>query len=876
MPGARALRVRRSRGQDRRRGSARDHRRQRTSSARARELFDGRGLAHLSRHEGKLFGEAKGSGRRPTGSRSRSASGALDVQGAVHLPGGVVAAVLQARGGAARRLGAGARGVRRERDRAARRARRLPRQGREREAGQGRGLRPPEAGRAADRDPGAGARRRRRGLDGRRPASRSCARSARTCGTTSSAASRRKHARPRGAARGRHGEAGRRCRRSPTPISASDLLLTARKLEKHLTGGEPLDARHVEELVGKTWQKADRRPLDGLDLARVRLPLARHERRVRHPREPLLRSRLGRALQREADRARLPRAAHRSEAEPRGRRPRGRARVELPWLPADAPRDHRPRRRARRRPRGARAARGAGAPRRGLGARGARGSPARRVRARSRSRRRSGWTRSSRAARGCRRWTPTGHAAPPARGPRARGPARLDARRGAARGAARRLGVDAALPTLWPMAAVIEGPLGSRSRAHASRAVPRRPAGSSAWAAHARGGRRVGRGDRPRRGARGAGGRVRGRPRLARARASPSRSRRASRELGLQKQAALLHAIADARRRRGRLDDFVKLYQVLGHRAGAPRRARPRSSAPRWRACPPTRASSCAPRRVARAARDRGAARGGRARPLRGRGALRPPLRGPARPRSSPRAIYPTWADGSAAPYVVRAFAGRREEGSRPRKKALGPASGGRVAKITALRVLAAAGGLEAERILHEVATSERTSACARSPPTPSTRSSVARGGAAGRAASPRARAREGGRGDGRCSRRRRTKDVREAAVHALVELGHLSRDPGAAAGVPRRRVAGRAAGGRRSRSRCSATPRWSTPSSTCSRAAARTIARRRSPPARSASSATCAACASYSRPTPRATSPPWWARRCGRWGPWRSSRSWS
>ena len=45
----------------------------------------------------------------------------------------------------------------------------------------------------------------------------------------------------------------------------SDLLLTARKIEKHL-GGEPLDDRHVEELIGKTWRKPDRAPIEGLDL----------------------------------------------------------------------------------------------------------------------------------------------------------------------------------------------------------------------------------------------------------------------------------------------------------------------------------------------------------------------------------------------------------------------------------------------------------------------------------------------------------------------------------------------------------------------------------------------------------------------------------
>jgi len=45
----------------------------------------------------------------------------------------------------------------------------------------------------------------------------------------------------------------------------ADMLLTARKLEKHLDG-EPLPDRHTEELVGKTWRKEDRAAVDGLAL----------------------------------------------------------------------------------------------------------------------------------------------------------------------------------------------------------------------------------------------------------------------------------------------------------------------------------------------------------------------------------------------------------------------------------------------------------------------------------------------------------------------------------------------------------------------------------------------------------------------------------
>ena len=59
-------------------------------------------------------------------------------------------------------------------------------------------------------------------------------------------------------------------RKVPIPATAytdllADLRLTARKLTKHLDG-EPIEDRHVEELIGKTWTKADRQPVTGLDL----------------------------------------------------------------------------------------------------------------------------------------------------------------------------------------------------------------------------------------------------------------------------------------------------------------------------------------------------------------------------------------------------------------------------------------------------------------------------------------------------------------------------------------------------------------------------------------------------------------------------------
>ncbi|MBK6687267.1 MAG: HEAT repeat domain-containing protein [Deltaproteobacteria bacterium] len=45
----------------------------------------------------------------------------------------------------------------------------------------------------------------------------------------------------------------------------ADLLLTTKKLERHLAG-EVLEDRYVEELIGKTWRKTDRTPVTGLRL----------------------------------------------------------------------------------------------------------------------------------------------------------------------------------------------------------------------------------------------------------------------------------------------------------------------------------------------------------------------------------------------------------------------------------------------------------------------------------------------------------------------------------------------------------------------------------------------------------------------------------
>ncbi len=48
----------------------------------------------------------------------------------------------------------------------------------------------------------------------------------------------------------------------------ADLLLSARKIEKHLAG-EGMEDRYVETLIGKSWTKKDRVPVTGLDLVEI-------------------------------------------------------------------------------------------------------------------------------------------------------------------------------------------------------------------------------------------------------------------------------------------------------------------------------------------------------------------------------------------------------------------------------------------------------------------------------------------------------------------------------------------------------------------------------------------------------------------------------
>ncbi|MFT3766833.1 MAG: HEAT repeat domain-containing protein [Minicystis sp.] len=488
----------------------------------------------------------------------------------------------------------------------------------------------------------------------------------------------------------------------------ADVLLTARKLEKHLGSGEPLDPRHVEELVGKTWQKTDLEALSGLDLIEYA-----YQTRVTSDQFVIYESRF----------LDLVSGTHYSE----------KVISPLAFRSNDGPKPSR-----------------AGAVLAGL--RGGRypGYPPFRLKisdlgdrqpidhaALSRLVERAlpdvGSALAALAehrrdvfapdllpvslrvdtlfARGGRMQAvdAEGHALHLPDAPA------LEDRLGSALGGAKLvallgdLGIEAALPTIFPLAAIVEGPLGFELRALAGNdaGVPKAAApeaGSAAWI----------------RAAREAGASaaaialaevrealadafVVGLAALTPRAVDPLETR--LRDLGLEKQAALLHGIAAAPVE-ARLDDFVKLYQVLGialvRLAGATEVDR----ATLMRV--PTYESVFVKKPEAWLDPDRTGALRLAGTIGRYEAAVQYAHHYEGLPKEQLAAsIYPTWADGSASPYVVRAFAGRREEALAAAKKALS-GKGGRVAKITALRVLAAAGGLEAERILHEVMTTER------------------------------------------------------------------------------------------------------------------------------------------------------------------------
>lgn len=497
----------------------------------------------------------------------------------------------------------------------------------------------------------------------------------------------------------------------------TDLLLTARKLEKHL-GGEPIDDRHVEELIGKTWQKGDRKPVSDLHLVEYAFATrtTSDDYVIRESRFLDIAS--GKHY---SEKQIIPAQLKRTEPKPsRGGHVLGGARgTTFPGYPPfrvqfDDLGD--------KRPVGAEAF--AAMVERALPDVGA-------AIAALQEHRRDVFAPDrlpvalrvdTLFARGARLQAvdDKGHAlhvpADKALEEQLAGALR-DARLLALIGD---VGLDAALPTLWPVAAIIEGPLGLEMRQLTDPLVEgqRGPAGGSA-------GRPANAEPRPASGAgsawsmaaREAGASVAAialgevREELAEAFATglASLTPRVTeplaarlRDLGLEKQAALLQGLAARPEPAERLDDFIKLYQVLEiavvRLAGATHVDRDAiDRVPTYESVFVARPEETLPPDVVRQRRARGDLN-------RYQAAVHYTRYYSAIPPEELAAhIFPIWADGSAAPAVIKAFASRRAEALKAAHKAL-TIQAGRVAKMTAVRVLQAVGGATAEDMLSEVA----------------------------------------------------------------------------------------------------------------------------------------------------------------------------
>lgn len=298
------------------------------------------------------------------------------------------------------------------------------------------------------------------------------------------------------------------------------------------------------------------------------------------------------------------------------------------------------------------------------------------------------------------------------------------------------VGIDAALPTLWPLAAVIEGSLGAELRplhdpapplfaivegplgielkplhdadvarqGEAGVANPRAHKGSSSWAAVARaagassiaitlGEAREELADCFVSGLAGLNPKVVG--------SIAARLR----DLHLDPLAARLDDLVKKADPEERLRDFIKVYQGLGmallRLAGAVQVDRAHlTRVPTYESVCVRRPESVLPPDEIRRAREQGALNRYEAAVQYAQYYER------LSPDELTAHIYPTWADGSVGPYVARAFAGRGPEAVAAAERALA-ANAGRVSKITAVRVLQAASGLRAQEALHRIVHTE-------------------------------------------------------------------------------------------------------------------------------------------------------------------------
>jgi hypothetical protein len=491
----------------------------------------------------------------------------------------------------------------------------------------------------------------------------------------------------------------------------ADLRLTASKLDKHL-GGEPIDDRHVEELIGKTWRKEDRKPLSGLSLLEVAFKswttsdefLIRESRffdlesGAHYSEKQIIPKAFARNTEPKKSRAGQVLEGMRASAFP-GYPP---VRLDITDLGNPRPLDQ------------SALARLVDKALPNVGA----------ALAALQEHRRDVFapdlvpvalrvdTLFSRADR-VQAVDETGQALHLPDDPGLELRLSTALREGQLRVLIGDLGIDAALPTLFAHAVVIEGPLGLELRTLIDATPPssKRKSGvaldmaSSGWAQAARAA-----------GASAAAialGEVReelaeafvlGLSALSTRATEPLVSR--LRELSLDKPAALLASLPERPDPADRLDDFIKLYQVLGiallRLAGATEVDRATlSRVPTYESVFVKRPESwLAPPEVMR---------------LRSEGALnryeaavhydRHYASLPADELATN--IHPTWADGSASPYVVRAVASRGEQGLEAARRALGEKRG-KVSKITAIRVLAAIGGAAADELLLEVSRTAR------------------------------------------------------------------------------------------------------------------------------------------------------------------------
>jgi hypothetical protein len=265
--------------------------------------------------------------------------------------------------------------------------------------------------------------------------------------------------------------------------------------------------------------------------------------------------------------------------------------------------------------------------------------------------------------------------------------------------------VDAALPTLFPVAAVVGTPRGLELRALGAGVPEQGAAAGQSWVESAR-----------------AAGASAATVSLAEVREElaqafltglPSVTPRTTdplvsrlKDLGLEKQGALLDATARKPEAADRLDDFIKLYQVLEiaivRLLGAAHVDRETiERVPTYESVfVPRPAQTLPPAEVARQ-RAQGALG-------RYQAAVHYARYYDALPPEELVAnIFPVWADGSAAPFVARVFARSSALAVQAAQKALGMQAG-RVARMTAIRVLQAAGGSQAEALLQSLSKGEK------------------------------------------------------------------------------------------------------------------------------------------------------------------------